>query len=83
MESTSLFYVPIFHLNNIASTYVDVLKKTSTKNDNNEAKLDSSGRGQDFQEKKKVLGLDFFIGEGKKRKREEEKKEKNEENKVK
>lgn len=84
MESTSLFCVPIFHLNNIASTYVDVLKKTSTKNDNNEAKLDSSGRGQDFREKKKkVLGLDFFIGEGKKRKREEEKKEKNEENKVK
>lgn len=64
------------------STYVDLLNKTTTKNDNNEAKLDSSGRGQDFWKKKKVLGLDFFIGGEKKRKR-EEKKEKDEENKVK
>lgn len=82
MESTLLFYVPIFHFNNIASTYVDLLNKTTTKNDNNEAKLDSSGRGQDFWKKKKVLGLDFFIG-GEKRGKEKRKKEKDKENKVK
>lgn len=82
MESTLLFYVPIFHFNNIASTYVDLLNKTTTKNDNNEAKLDSSGRGHDFWKKKKFWGWTSLL-EGKKRGKEKRKKEKDEENKVK
>lgn len=69
-----LFYVPIFHFNNIASTYVDLLNKTTTKNDNNEAKLDSSGRGQDFRKKKKKFWGWTSLLEGKKRGKEKRKK---------
>lgn len=73
MESTLLFYVPIFHFNNIASTYVDLLNKTTTKNDNNEAKLDSSGRGQDFRKKKKKFWGWTSLLEGKKEEKRREK----------
>lgn len=68
-----LFYVPIFHFNNIASTYVDLLNKTTTKNDNNEAKLDSSGRGQDFRKKKKSFGVGLLYWRGKKEEKRREK----------